>query len=291
MKKILRIVCMVMLLLLCGCSFMKGSEVEVQPEQTAAPAATLAPEDYVIPDFTEEEILHLTDEEILAYGELIKQHRLVSVEMPNYLIEEFWLDTYQVGEETRRYWDIGRVEIKSADTLDEAYEIVREDFYNSKYTDLEEYLAGDNERADFYDDIRLLGENDDLWIFMTERYWGGKYDTRLTIIVYKKDYYDEKNHMAYFELSEESVRRFFLSRAGRLPGNEYCIGEYVNYNEEDGGYYYNQYYFAIGSFETEIEYYDITLRCRKSRIMAEGLVERWYEEEDIRCVYFPGGRG
>ncbi len=54
MKRILRIVGLVVLLL-CGCSFMKGSEVEVQPEQTAAPVATLAPEDYVVPDFTEEE--------------------------------------------------------------------------------------------------------------------------------------------------------------------------------------------------------------------------------------------
>ncbi len=291
MKKILRIVCMVMLLL-CGCSFMKGSEVEVQPEQTAAPAATLAPEDYVIPDFTEEEILHMTDEEILAYGELIKQHRLVSVEMPNYLIEEFGLDTYQVGEETRHYRDIGSPARKSADNYEEACMIVRNELKNrDDYTDLNDYLSRDNVRGLYYDDMRLLGENKELWIFSLEEYENQAYTGRVTEIVYKSSYYDEENHMTYFELSEESVRHFFLSRARRLPGNEYCIGEYVNYNEEDGGYYYNQYYFAIGSFETEIEYYDITLRCRKSRIMAEGLVERWYEEEDIRCVYFPGGRG
>ena len=296
MKRILKIVGMVVLLL-CGCSFTKGSEggrqreVEVQPEQTAAPAATLAPQDYVVSDLTEEEILHLTDEEILAYGELIKQHRLVSVEEPNYLIEEFGLDTYQVGEETRNYRDIGVVARKSASTLDEAYEVANIEFNNcGRFSNLEEYLSGDNERVHFYDDIRILAENDDLWIFMAEQYGSGEYIKRVTAIIYKRDYYDEETHTAYFDPSEESVRRFFISRARRLPINEYCIGEYVNYNEEDGGYYYTQYYLSIGSFESDIEYYCITLRCRYSRITSDGFVEIRYETEDRPRVYFPGVR-
>ncbi len=229
--------------------------------------------DYVWPEFTEEEILNLTEEEILYYGELIKQGRLVSVEAPNYLIEEFGLDTYQVGGETRRYFDVGRVARKSADTLDEAYEIVREEFYNSKYTDLEGYLAGDNVSG-YYDDIRVIGENDDLWIFKIEQYWGGKYDTRLTTIVYKKDYYEQENHVANFELSNESVRHFFLSRTSRLSGESYCIGEYVNYIDGDESrFYYAKYYLNITGFDMITDYYSVRLICEYSWITLDGHVE------------------
>ena len=90
MKKSLRIAGMI-ILVLCACSRKEDLQQEPTQTPTSAPVVTIAPEDYVVPDLTEEEILNLTDEEILAYGELIKQRRLVSVEEPNYLIEEFGL--------------------------------------------------------------------------------------------------------------------------------------------------------------------------------------------------------
>ncbi len=114
MKRRVRIVVLSMLIL-CACSRKEDLQPEPTQTPTSAPVVTIAPEDYVVPDFTEEEILDLTDEEILAYGELIKQRRLVSVEEPNYLIEEFRPDTYQVGEETKQRQSVtGKlVDIKS----------------------------------------------------------------------------------------------------------------------------------------------------------------------------------
>ena len=203
-----------------GCDSKKEAPLSSAPEETSSiysvPVKTFRPQ------YTEDEILNLSDEDLIDLGMILIEHGVEDVRKPNTKAADL-----NLGDEYEQLWRHANC---SASTYDEAFSILKE-----AWTD-----HGKNE----YKNIRLAAETDEFWLFACDKYYDGKFDFVYTTSVYKMSYYDEENSIAYFDLNEENIRHFFayeVTDANEDPDT--CIGEYVTKTEY--GYIFRRYYAYI----------------------------------------------
>lgn len=196
-------------------------------------------------NYTEDEILNLSDAEIFFLGIMESEGRLKSVSKSVYGEE-------MVLEEGYMY--IGFAAEKPAGNVDEAQKIAAAEW--AKQT-----------QYDYYD-VYLIGETDEYWMF--ERNLGtvvGK--EKQYMVVYKKDYYETKDSWPPFELNEDFVRNYMAYTYAERFTDIY-IGEYIIPDGDD--LIFRRY--SVEGDVLEGEYvYQATLGCDEWRFFSDGTVE------------------
>ena len=191
----------------------KSGDSEETSTSYSVPAKTLKPQ------YTEDEILNMSDEDLIAFGMILIEHGVEDVRRPNTKRADL-----NLGNEYVQLW---RHASRSASSYDEAFEVIKEEWENSSGND--------------HKNIRLVTENDEFWLFACDFYYDDEFYFVFTTSVYKKSYYDEENSIAYFDLNEESIRHFFAYETYEAdePSSDTVIGEYVIKTEY--GYIFRRY--------------------------------------------------
>lgn len=223
-KKVNSIVSFVLLTAFClsmvsGCDSKKNTRTSNfgDPEETSStysvPAKTFKPQ------YTEDEILNMSDEDLIAFGMILIEHGVEDVRRPNTKRADL-----NLGDEYVQLW---RHASRSASSYDEALGIIKEEWTSS---------GGNNHK-----NIRLVTETDEFWLFACDFYSYDKFDFVFTTSVYKKSYFDEENSFAYFDINEESIRHFLAYETYEAdePSTDTVIGEYVIKTEY--GYIFRRY--------------------------------------------------
>lgn len=223
-KRVNSIVSFVLLTAFClsmvsGCDSKKNTRNSNfgDPEETSStysvPAKTFKPQ------YTEDEILNMSDEDLIAFGMILIEHGVEDVRRPNTKRADL-----NLGDEYEQLW---RHASRSASSYDEALEIIKEEWTSS---------GGNNHK-----NIRLVTETDEFWLFACDFYSDDKFDFVFTTSVYKKSYFDEENSFAYFDINEESIRHFLAYETYEAdePSTDTVIGEYVIKTEY--GYIFRRY--------------------------------------------------
>lgn len=173
----------------------------------------------VMPELSEEEIRDMDDIHLRGYGDLLAEGCLIDVATQNDLRKD-----YNLSKEDG-YIGIGRYAGESAETEAEALEIAKAFWVGSSFIT--------------YDNIKLIDEGADFWLYQADYSMNGEFKAIDTLIVYKKDYYDAKLKKVGFELTDESIRRFFATQYMEPTEKTCCIGEFVGDDSE--GFYYRRY--------------------------------------------------
>ena len=240
---------------LTGCvmtdsSGQEPSEITTTEEELTGAEQTQS-QQKVYPPSTEEEILNMSDEKLEEYGMLQLDWKIVDVRTPDRKGEDFGLRKEDGYEQLWRRAD------RSASNYDEALGICRETW--------EDHLKSS------YHNIRLAGENDEYWLFASDYYYDDAFSFRITLMVYKKSYYDEETGTAYFELNEENIRHFFAYRSTQAEDDvQTCFGEFIT--EDDEGFVFHSYsiHICYGDYGINDE---VILTGSEMRIYRNGKIE------------------
>ena len=156
----------------------------------------------VIPDFSENEILNMSDDELFFLGLLESEGGLASV-------WEYVAPSDAILEEGYQY--IGLASEDPAEDEEEARKKAAEEW--AKYS------------SDDYSEIYLLAETDEYWLFRRSLppMPGEKMEY---MVVYKKDYFETKDSWPVFELTEDFVRNYMAYTYSERIAEVY-IGEYT----------------------------------------------------------------
>ena len=186
-------------------------------------------------------------------------------------------DEYNLNDK-RLYCHIGEYAHKSAGNLNEAEQIVAEE------------LSKELEMNTYYN-IRLIGENNEYWLFLADHDYLGEFADVDVIIVFNKAYYDAESEKMNFALNEENIIHFFsVCNQEGMTGGESCIGEFVNRIGDD--FEFCRYYITISYGDYGV--YDYAHLGKKSWIIyQDGRVMRKENEPSYyreRKIIYPDGR-
>ncbi len=199
----------------------------------------------IVTDYTEDEILNLTDDEIYFLGFMESKGRLESVsecvENENMVLEE-------------GYMYIGFAAEKPAGNIDEAQKIAAAEW--KKQTEHEYY------------DVYLLGETDEYWLF-TRNVGTVVGKDKQYMVVYKEDYYETKDSWPSFELNEDFVRNYMAYTYAERFADTY-IGEYIIPDKDDLIF---RRYSVMGEVMDDDRVDQATLGCDEWRFYSDGTVE------------------
>lgn len=207
-----------------GCDSKKAPSQSLDPPQTTAVTTRVKT---FKPQYTEDEILNMSDEDLIDFGMILIEHGVEDVRRPNTKRADL-----NLGDEYEQVW---RHASRSASSYDEAQAIIKEVWKNGDRND--------------HKNIRLAAENDEFWLFACDYYYDGKFSFVFTTSVYKKSYFDEETSTAYFDLNEESIRHFFAYEVTDVNESpDTVIGEYVIKTEN--GYIFRRYlaYISYGDW-------------------------------------------
>ena len=164
-----------------------------------------------VPDFTEDEILNMTDEQLAAIGKYAREQAVEDVSTPNPIRTEYGLN-FEDG-----YYYVGRYAYASASNEDEAYEIAKEQWETREST------------VGYYDNITLIGYNNMFWLYSADFYYNDEYSFTDTMMVYDELYYDVETGIARFEPDLDNLQYFFsYQNMEDMISSEFCIGEYLD---------------------------------------------------------------
>ena len=200
----------------------------------------------ITPEYTENEILNMSDEELFYLGLLESDGRLASV-------AEYVDFEDMVLEEGFRY--VGFAAKDPAENEEEAREKAEEEW--DKYS-----------KRDYYS-IYLVAETDEYWVFVNG--WSSHPgEIREYVVVYKQDYYETKDSWPAFELTEDFVRNYMAYTYPEGMWDYIYIGEYIIPDKDD--LIFRRYW--VNGDELEGEYvYQATLGCDEWRFYSDGTVE------------------
>lgn len=200
----------------------------------------------ITPEYTENEILNMSDEELFYLGLLESDGRLASV-------AEYVDFEDMVLEEGFRY--VGFAAKDPAENEEEAREKAEEEW--DKYS-----------KRDYYS-IYLVAETDEYWVFVNG--WSSHPgEIREYVVVYKQDYYETKDSWPAFELTEDFVRNYMAYTYPEGMWDYIYIGEYIIPDKDD--LIFRRYW--VNGDELEGEYvYQATLGCDEWRFNSDGTVE------------------
>lgn len=198
------------------------------------------------PEYTENEILNLSDAELFYLGLLESDRRLASV-------AEYVSFEDMVLEEGFRY--VGFAAEDPAGNEAEARAKAEKEW--EKYS-----------KHDYYN-IYLLAETDEYWFFTNG--WGTvPGEKREYVVVYKKDYYETKDDWPAFELTEDFVRNYMAYTYPESTWNAVYIGEFIVPDQDDLIF---RRYRVQGHFQDVEGVSDATLDCDEWRFYSDGTVE------------------
>ena len=250
-----------------GCSLGTKASASELGNSSDPSGSELSPTPYssdkVRPPLNEEDILNMTDEDLIRYGMLEIDGLVEDVRVPNNKREEFGL-----GKE---YEQIFRRADRSASDYDEALAIIEETWE-------------DRDKSS-HKNIRLAGENDEIWLFACDYYYDGEFSFIFTTSVYKKDYYDEEKGIAYFDLNEENILHFFACRTVDADeDSKTCFGQFVI--RDGDGYIFRQYdlWICYGDWGISDE---VNLTGTEYKISENGKIEISDLDKFHRKLYLP----
>ena len=179
-----------------------------------------------VPEFSEKEILNMSEDDLLHYGDLAADHLLADVRIPHPVVEAY--DIEFDGSSPR----LGRAADYSAADEAEAWDIARGSWEAMESTN------------NSWKNIRLLGDNGKYWFFECDNYFEGEFNLIDTLMVYHKDYFNAEKGQFLSAVDENSLRSFFACRdMNRTIDPRTCIGEFMD--EDDEGLYFRRYYLHI----------------------------------------------
>ena len=199
-----------------GCDSKKNASQSGDPEQKSStysdPVKTFKPK------YTEDEILNMSDDDLIDFGMILIEDGVEDVRRPNTKASDL-----NLGDEYVQLW---RHASRSASSYEEAFAVITEEW--------------EDRGASVHNNPRLAAETGEFWLFACDYYYDGEFQFVFTTTVYKMSYYDEENSFAYFDLNAESIRHFFAYRTTEISDSTVtCIGEYVIKTEN--GYIYRNY--------------------------------------------------
>ena len=248
--------------MMSGCDSKKDASKSGDPDQTTVTSAVTT----FKPQYTEEEILNMSDEDLIALGMIEMNNGVVDVRRPNTMAADL-----NLGKEYEQLW---RRASRSASSLEEANEVIKEEWKDN---------GGSEHR-----NIRLAAENDEFWLFACDSYYDGSFQFVFTTAVYKKSYYDKETSTAYFDLNEESIRHFFAYEVtDAADDNRTCIGEYVIKTEN--GYVFRRYLINISWGDYGV-YDQVYLERMEWKIDQNGKIERVLSDDFMRNLNLPSAR-
>ena len=201
--------------MVCGCDSKKDASKSGGTDQTAA--VTTGVKTFK-PQYTEEEILNLSDKDLIDLGMIKLDEGVEDVRRPNTMAADL-----NLGKEYEQLW---RRAGRSASSLEEAWKVIKDEWQDN---------GGSEHR-----NIRFVTENDEFWLFACDITYNVNAEFVFTTAVYKKSYFDKETSTAYFDLNEESIRHFFAYEVtDAVDDNRTCIGEYVIKTEN--GYIFRRY--------------------------------------------------
>ncbi len=246
--------------MMCGCGSEKDVSSTVDTDQTTTVTTQVKT---FRPQYTEEEILNMSNEDLIALGMIEIEHGVEDVRRPNTMAADL-----NIGSEYEQLW---RRAGRSASSLEEATEIIKEEWKD---------MDGSEHR-----NIRFVTENDEFWLFACDFYYDGKFQFVFSTAVYKKSYFDNETSTAYFELNEESIRHFFAYQAtDAAEDTRTCIGEYVINTEN--GYIFRRYLIHIcyGDLGLKDQVY---LQTMEWKIYENGKIESISPQDNGRVLDLP----
>lgn len=231
-----------------GCDSGNNASVTGVPEETSSSYS--APVKTFKPQYTEDDILNMSDKNLIAFGMILIEGGVEDVRRPNTKRADL-----NLGDEYEQLW---RHAGRSASSLEEAWEVINEEWDSSK---------GGRRR-----NIRFVTENDEFWLFACDVNYKDDLWFVLSTSVYKKSYFDEENSIAYFDLNEESIRHFFANETYEAdePDPDTCIGEYLI--KTGYGYIFRRYtaYICYGDWDLKDQ---VVLKREEWKIYSSGKIE------------------
>ena len=218
------------------------------------------------PQYTEEEILNMSDEDLIALGMIELDRGVEDVRRPNTMAADL-----NLGKEYEQLW---RRASRSASSLEEAWKVIKDEWQDN---------GGSEHR-----NIRFVTENDEFWLFACDITYNVNAEFVFTTAVYKKSYFDKESSTAYFDLNEESIRHFFAYEVtDAADDTRTCIGEYVTKTEN--GYIFRRYSIHIcwGDWGVKDQVY---LERIEWIIYQSGKIERNLSDDFRRNLDLPSQR-
>ncbi len=218
------------------------------------------------PQYTEEDILNMSDEDLIDLGMIELDRGVEDVRRPNTMAADL-----NLGKEYEQLW---RRASRSASSLEEAWKVIKDEWQDN---------GGSEHR-----NIRFVTENDEFWLFACDITYNVNAEFVFSTAVYKKSYFDKETSMAYFDLNEESIRHFLAYEVTDAADDERtCIGEYVIRTEN--GYIFRRYLISIcgGDYGMHDQIY---LERREWRIYQSGKIEYNFSDNFTRVLDLPSQR-
>ncbi|MBO6207938.1 MAG: hypothetical protein IKH46_11630 [Lachnospiraceae bacterium] len=205
----------------------------------------------LIPNFTEDEILNMSDNELCHLGALDLKNCLENVSIcPK--TEDL------IFEEGYKY--ISFAADTPAQNEEEATQIAKEEF--GKFPEI------------YHGRCDLLGETEEYWFFIRclDPMPG---DKQPFIVVYKQDYYETKESWPEFELTEDFIKNYMVNVKQTISYN-ICIGEFII--PDTDGMLFRRY--TVNPILSDYGLYETELICREWHFYSDGSVE--FTAENVR---------
>ena len=225
----------------------------------------------ITPVLSEEEILNMSDDEFMNYGQLVFDGLLNEAYPQINKMKDF---TELINPDDIYTIYVFRAE-KSADNDLEA-NIIAEEFWESKN---EFWGSVNGSEGKKYFNRGITGENSKFWVFKGDLYLNNDYSYSERLVVFKSEYYDMESRKTGFELNDENVKLFFdLVYEEQYSNMRVCIGEYVS--EVEGGVEFRKYYIDV-HYYMDLDKWDNTLLKKTWHISDDGIVNKPDPESEV----------
>ena len=229
----------------------------------------------ITPVLSEEEILNMSDDEFMNYGQLVFDG-LLNEAYPHIAQSEEYKELIGHAEElsssVSRAYDSAYSSSDAKAIASEFWRRVNEYYWTKEAIQYSGSLNGMISKG-------IIGENDKFWIFKGDCYEKNIFLYSKPLIIFKSDYYDSDQGKVGFELNEENVKLFFdLVYEEQYRNMCICIGEFVSQVED--GFEFRRYYIDV-QYYMDFDEWDNTLLKKTWHISDDGIVNKPDPESEV----------